>query len=108
MSIINMTSEEREQFRKASEEKFKARVIAFKSSAKKYYQKFFENIPTRYKRAWLDCFEGKANKSKAIAAKCYECVGYEDTQNNVGSCTSRACPLWHHRPLKPKNERVGG
>ena len=103
MDVTKMTAEQRSQARKEADKKFQTRVLNFKTTVDKaYYTTLFDLVPERYKRTWLDCFDGKANKRKAIAAKCYECAGYEDTQNNVGGCTARTCPLWQYRPLQPK------
>ena len=100
MNIAKMTKEERIKCKADADAKFEARVESFKTKTKGYYSKLFDIIPGRYKKTWLDCYEATANKRKAIAAKCYECVGYEDTQNNVGKCTARGCPLWNYRPLQ--------
>lgn len=102
MSFSILTKEQRAQIKINADANFEARIKRFKSLTTGYYRAFFDNIPNRYKRAWLDCFEGTASKRKAIAAKCYECVGFEDTQNNVGQCQSRTCPLWNYRPLQQK------
>ena len=102
MSFASMTKEQRQEAKLLGEERFAKRIDEFKKTAHGYYAKFIDNIPQRYKKNWLDCWEGTASKRKAIAAKCYECVGYEDTQNNVGGCTARACPLWRYRPLQKK------
>lgn len=99
-NLIKMTKEDRVKFKLLGEQRFAQKVEAFIAEANVFYQNFFKRIPVRYQKTWLECWEGTANKRKAIAAKCYECVGYEDTQNNVGKCTSRACPLWRYRPLQ--------
>lgn len=100
MSIAKMTKEDRTKFKELARAKFEERLKQFKASTSNYYKILLNNLPQRYKKTWLDCYEGKASKRKAIAAKCYECVGYEDTQNNVGKCTARGCPLWNYRPLQ--------
>jgi hypothetical protein len=85
-----------------ADERLKKETQDFMAVAKESYVKFFERLPSRYKRNWLACFNGKASRRKAIAAKCYECAGYEDTIANVGECTVRLCPLWKYRPLQKK------
>lgn len=98
--LVSMTKEQRQEFKKQADDRFAEKVKKFISENKPTTGAMFKLIPERYKRTWLDCFNGEANKRKAIAAKCYECVGYEDTQNNVGLCTARTCPLWNYRPIK--------
>lgn len=99
--MINEISREAMAEAKAkSKAAFAARAKAFIAGAKVYHAKMFEQIPVRYKKTWLDCFEGKATRNAAIRAKCLECVGYEAVQENVGDCTARTCPLWHFRPLQ--------
>lgn len=52
-----------------------------------------ERVRKRLARAWA----GKS-KAAAIASFCLECVGYD--RKEVALCTSLACPLWEHRPVK--------
>ncbi len=98
MLLPNMSPEQRKLAKEKAQLVWAARFKEFEEKAMPRFLTFFKNIPERYKKSWLDCFEGKANKRKAIAAKCYECAGYEDTANNVGKCTARQCPLWQYRP----------
>lgn len=102
MKVTEMTSEDRKRANENAQKVWAARFKEFEEKNIARFVTFFKNVPERYKKSWLDCFEGKANKRKAIAAKCYECAGYEDTANNVGKCTARQCPLWQYRPLQPK------
>jgi hypothetical protein len=34
----------------------------------------------------------------ALNAKCWDCSGQNRAE--VGRCTAKDCPLWHHRPWK--------
>ena len=99
MSLI-FTDEQRKEFKRAAEEKYAAKESEFLKTAKIPTAKFYQNIPTRYKKAWLKAHLGEANKRQVIASMCYSCVGYEDTQNNVGKCTVIICPLFKYRPLQ--------
>ena len=101
--MINEISKEAMAEAKArAKEALDDRVRLFKKEAKAHHVKMFDNTPVRYKKTWLDCYQGLATRNQAIRAKCYECVNYEDVQNNVGGCTSRTCPIWHYRPLQKK------
>lgn len=43
------------------------------------------------------------SKTKALKAKCWECVGAGDdpgAKQTIGECTSFDCPLWPHRPYQ--------
>jgi hypothetical protein len=98
--LQNMTKEQAEANRKIALERFQSLVSDFKAEVTKTYFSFFERMPERYKRNWLNAYFGTLSSRKAIAAKCYECAGYEDVINNVGKCTVRLCPLWKYRPLQ--------
>lgn len=101
--MINEISKEAMAEAKAkSKAAFAARVKKFIAGAKGYHAKMFEHVPVRYKKTWLDCFEGRATRNQSIRAKCLECVAYEDVQENVGNCAARTCPLWHYRPMQKK------
>lgn len=103
MSFKAMSKEDRAKFKAEADQRWSARIEGYLTSVRTHYQSFFKAIPTRYQRTWLDCWDGTASKRKAIAAKCYDCVGYEDTQKNVGECPAKTCPLWNYRPLQKSN-----
>ena len=104
--MINEISKEQMAEAKAKAQvAFAERVKNFKATAKGYEVKLFELTPARYKKTWLDCFEGLATRNQAIRAKCFECVAYEAVQENVGGCTARTCPLWKYRPLQKKGKK---
>jgi hypothetical protein len=101
METPNMISENRSAEIKAAKKANAEKLISgFFASAKEHHRNLYANIPKRYQNGWLKSFLGISSKRGAIQAKCYECVGYEAVQENVGGCTARACPLWPFRPLQ--------
>jgi hypothetical protein len=99
MSLI-FTDEQRKEFKRAAEEKYAAKEKEFLRTAKIPTAKYYQNIPVRYRKPWLKAYLGEANKRQVIAAMCYNCAGYEDTQANVGNCNVTLCPLFKYRPLQ--------
>lgn len=97
---LSFTDEQRKEFKRAAEEKYAAKETEFLKTEKIPTAKFYQKIPIRYRKAWLKAYLGEANKRQAIAAMCYNCAGYEDTQNNVGKCNATLCPLHKYRPLQ--------
>lgn len=89
---------ENAEIRKRAAARFEILKKEFEEKSNDYQKRFFEKIPKRYQRGWLSSFLGKASARAMIAAKCFDCVGWEDVQNSVGKCSSRTCPTWHARP----------
>lgn len=63
-----------------------------------------KHVPPKLKKVMIAAYSGKANRRKAIAAKCYDCVGHQDMHTQIGHCTSKLCALWHYRPIKCKKQ----
>lgn len=103
--INDISKEDLAEARRKAREEFASRSDLFKKEAKGHHVMVFESTPVRHRKGWLDCFEGLATRSQAIRAKCYECVKYEDVQNNVGGCTATTCPLWNFRPMQKRKDK---
>ena len=63
-------------------------------------QRALANTPKRYFVMTHKAYSGVLSKSKAIGAKCAECVGFEEVTERVKTCTVSSCPLWHYRPYQ--------
>ena len=59
-------------------------------------------VPTLFRSQWLKSVLGKLGPKGCIAAKCMQCVGYEEHKERIGGCEIKACSLWHHRPFQVK------
>jgi len=48
--------------------------------------------------------ESKQTMRKAIHAKCYDCVGREDINEQIGNCEIVLCSLYYYRPYQKGNK----
>jgi len=58
------------------------------------------SVPLKYALSLSRALSGEASPRQAIKAKCSECVGYEDTENRIRTCTVKKCALLAYRPYK--------
>jgi hypothetical protein len=56
--------------------------------------------PGRFEVLHAKARDRKVPPSKAIKAKCYQCVGWEDAVYRIRDCSSQICPLWAYRPFQ--------
>lgn len=61
-------------------------------------QRRLSGVPVKYRQKYLSAVQGKASPRESIRAMCLECMGYDTKE--ITSCSSDACPLWHHRPYR--------
>lgn len=80
----------------AAKKRLKQRINDFIENNK--FGSYLKSVPNTYQKLWLDSFEGKASRARAIKAKCLECSAYQ--KEEVRSCPCRQCPLWEIRPYK--------
>jgi hypothetical protein len=60
---------------------------------------FYENVPQRYRRLWLEVnFGERSSISKAIKLKCLDCSCW--SQEQVKLCETKQCGLYKVRPYK--------
>lgn len=59
-----------------------------------------QNIPIRYRGAWLKAQANSITPRQAIKAKCQSCVGYEEVTDRVANCSTFSCPIWSYRPYQ--------
>lgn len=82
--------------RQAAKEMLRQRIKGFVENDK--YGSTLKNIPPSYQKLWLDSFEGKASKARAIKSKCLECSAYQ--KEEIRQCPCKQCPLWQLRPYR--------
>ncbi|MDC1174208.1 hypothetical protein OAT67_02360 [Bacteriovoracaceae bacterium] len=64
-----------------------------------------EQIPSKFQNLLKKTFSGDVSPRKAIKAKCYDCVCFENVKEQISNCSITACPLYQYRPYKDvKNE----
>lgn len=62
------------------------------------FRSHLQSLPERPRRLMAAVYAGKAPASRAIKAKCHECVGQEEAIDRIRTCTTYRCPLWSYRP----------
>ena len=55
-----------------------------------------KQMPARFRTTYDRAMKGRSRKA-AVAAQCYECLGWEIGHGT--DCTSPACPLYPYRPF---------
>lgn len=60
----------------------------------------YEVIPEKFKYQYLKAVTGNSSPQSAIKQKCMDCVCWENYITEIGNCTVKTCPLWHHRPYQ--------
>lgn len=63
----------------------------------------FESLPPRYRRRAIESALGQATPRQVMRGKCEECVGFEEAESRISSCTAKRCPLWAYRPYQEKS-----
>jgi hypothetical protein len=62
--------------------------------------KHVEGVSEFDKKRYLAAWEDRNSKTKAIKAKCTECMGFEDVIKRVRECNIVICPLHGVRPFR--------
>ena len=91
----------------------------FRAIANKKDVEYYESIPDKFKKDFLECVVGEAGVSDRIHAICHECVFFKDVENSIKNCDSedvikrrphqsnlakpsfgKMCPLYKARPYR--------
>ena len=67
-----------------------------------HQRKEVASAPVKYRGIMERAYTAEAPPRGAIKAACLRCIGY--LRADITNCTSRTCPLWHHRPYQNGEE----